>query len=121
MQGLRVTGRIEDPFWTNVYCQRFTAAGAPVGGETLASTTTWGHQAEPDVAMAADGSFVVVWTEELIVIGPNAGGYREVRRRQFDSAAVPLADEENVSQLTTEAILGQRFAAGGTRRGLLPW
>ncbi len=44
-----------------IYGQRLDGAGAKAGNEFHISSTTSGDQFTPDVAMAADGSFVVVW------------------------------------------------------------
>ncbi len=44
-----------------IYQQRFDADGLPVGGETLVNQTTADHQAAPDVAVLADGSYVISW------------------------------------------------------------
>ncbi len=43
------------------YGQRYSAAGAALGGEFRINTTTAGEQADPDVAMAPNGDFMVVW------------------------------------------------------------
>src|SRR4029450_6943772 len=44
-----------------VFGQRFSSAGAALGGNFQANTTTVGAQRAPMVAMDADGNFVVVW------------------------------------------------------------
>ncbi len=44
-----------------IYQQRFDAAGAPVGSETLVNTTTAGHQDGADIAALAGGGYVIAW------------------------------------------------------------
>jgi hypothetical protein len=44
-----------------VYAQRYSATGAPLGGEFRVNTTTLSDQTSPSVAMDANGDFVVVW------------------------------------------------------------
>ncbi|MBB4042129.1 hypothetical protein GGR34_003814 [Microvirga flocculans] len=44
-----------------IYSQRFDAAGAKVGGETLVNTTTAGDQTLPHVAALPDGGYLVTW------------------------------------------------------------
>lgn len=51
----------QDGSSAGVYAQRYNAAGAPQGGEFRVNTTTSGLQGSPDVAMDADGDFVIVW------------------------------------------------------------
>jgi hypothetical protein len=46
---------------SGVFARRFNAAGQPLGGEFRANTTTTGLQADPTVAMDANGDFVVAW------------------------------------------------------------
>ena len=51
----------QDGASNGVYGQRLDANGVAAGSEFQVSTTTAGSQATSDVAMAADGSFIVVW------------------------------------------------------------
>ena len=44
-----------------IFGQRFTAAGAKVGGQFLVNTTTNGDQFSPSVAVAPNGTFLVAW------------------------------------------------------------
>lgn len=46
---------------SNVYAQRFNAAGQRQGGAFLVNTTTAGNQYGPSVAGLPDGGFVFVW------------------------------------------------------------
>ncbi len=50
-----------DGFDDGVYAQRYTAAGAPQGGEFRVNTVTDSIQRDPSVAMDASGDFVVAW------------------------------------------------------------
>src|SRR5205823_125788 len=47
-----------------VYGQRFDARGTALGGEFRVNSTTAGDQNRPAVAVAPDGSFVVVWQSQ---------------------------------------------------------
>lgn len=47
-----------------VFVQRFNRKGEKVGGVIAPDTTTAGVQERPEVAMADDGRFVVVWQED---------------------------------------------------------
>src|SRR5205085_11902955 len=48
-----------------IYAQRYSAAGAPLGGEVRVNTYTTGNQQSPAVGMDAAGDFVVTWSSNL--------------------------------------------------------
>ena len=75
----------------DVYGQRFDADDQAQGSEFRVNVHTDNHQEVPKVAMAGDGRFAVVW-----------------RGREQD------APEGAYN------VFGQRYAADGTARGLLP-
>jgi len=47
---------------SDIFGQRYTAAGAPAGSEFLVNAATAGKQVLPDVAADAKGGFVTVWS-----------------------------------------------------------
>jgi hypothetical protein len=51
----------QDNSLRGVFAQRFSSAGAPLGGEFQVNTFTLFNQRSPSVAADADGDFVVVW------------------------------------------------------------
>jgi hypothetical protein len=93
-----------------IFAQRYDAAGAPQGGEFQVNTYTTGSQSFPEVAMSADGRFVVAWESD----GPD--GYGEgIAARLYDSSGTPVGGEFLVNDYTT----GDQQAARATmdRRG----
>jgi hypothetical protein len=76
-----------------VFGQRFSAAGARVGGEFPVNTTTTGTQWTPAVASAGNGQFVVAW-QGLV------GAVYGIGARRFDLSGSPMGDEFLVSQDT---------------------
>ncbi|MBX3412470.1 MAG: hypothetical protein KF708_07270 [Pirellulales bacterium] len=60
-----------------IFGQRYNAAAQPVGGEFSVNTTTNGPQRLADVAMDADGDFVVTWQS----LGQDGSGYGIYARR----------------------------------------
>ncbi len=54
----------------DVYFRRFDRLGQPRGPEQQVNTRSAGHQRDPDLAMAADGRFIISWTSG----NPNASG-----------------------------------------------
>ncbi|MDP3859664.1 MAG: Calx-beta domain-containing protein [Stagnimonas sp.] len=79
----------QDGDLNGIYAQRYSAAGATVGGETRLNQATAGEQTNPAVALRADGSFVAAW------VGPDAAGTDTnifIRRFDASSQALDVAD-----------------------------
>ena len=55
----------EDGMDNGIYWQMYTAGGVPNGGPVKANVTTNYGQKDPDVAIAADGSFVISWSSQF--------------------------------------------------------
>jgi hypothetical protein len=73
----------EDLDW-NIYAQRFTADGTPLGTEFRVNQDARNFHTDSSVAMDDEGNFVVVWTQ-----GPDAF----VWARRFSANGKPLGDE----------------------------
>ena len=74
-----------------IYGQRFNAAGAKVGTASfMVSTTTGNYKSDPDVDIADNGNFVVVWNAD---------------------------NEASSGTPYSTSIWGQRFNAAGTKQG----
>lgn len=84
-----------------VFARLFRADGVARGADVAVNTTTAGDQQEADIAMTADGRFVVTWS------GP--GG---IYARMFWPSGEPLTDEIQVATSS--------FGAGGSLSHSLP-
>jgi hypothetical protein len=81
-------GGVENP--RLAFGRRFAADGRPLGARfRLAKNED--RQEEPDVAMAPDGSFVAVWTQQ---VEGNAEVNTDVYMRRFGSDGRPLGPED---------------------------
>lgn len=132
------------PGHRRVLGRRFAASGTPLGAPFRLSRTLLGNQCGPDVAMAADGSFVAAWSSDHI-----AAVFRDtpdIFARRFTAEGRPRGPEFLVNQDTFEEqggaqvavapggafvvgwsswngegnfwdVEGQRFAADGTPQG----
>lgn len=90
-----------DSFSSDVKGQRFDSTGAFVGPEFQVNTSTTGDQDRPQVAMAANGDFVVAWQSGYYVL-PFLGGYDKlVRARRFTSNGAPLGADFQVNTYTS--------------------
>jgi hypothetical protein len=84
--GFAVVWEAEDANKSGVFAQVYGSAGQPVGGEILVNETESGDQKDPDLSVASDGTFVVVWR------GEDASG-EGVWGRRFDAGGTALAGE----------------------------
>jgi hypothetical protein len=82
-----------------VFGQRFNASGARVGAEFQANTYTTGYQFLPQPAVAAGGSFVVVWSS--FYPGGQDGSEAAIIGRRYDSNGVAIGGEFQVNTYTT--------------------
>jgi hypothetical protein len=74
--------------FAGVFIRRFAASGAALGPETLVNDPSPLRQSDPTIAIQADGSFLVAWTNR----GVDGSGYDIVARR-FDAAARPASPQ----------------------------
>lgn len=74
-----------------IFMRAFNPSGQPQGGEMRVNSTTTGTQDTPDIAMARNGRFVVVWH------GYASGGNSVVYAQRFDRNHLPVGDEIKVS------------------------
>jgi hypothetical protein len=87
---------IADGSGNAVMCRRYLAGGTPLGAAFQVNVTTASDQLEPRVASAADGSFVVTWTDF-------SQGTPRIVGRRYDANAIPLGGEFPVSENATFA------------------
>lgn len=125
-----------------IYQQRFNSSGAKVGGETMVNTTMGDTQSIPDIAVLADGSYVVTWQSKL-QDGSDYGVYQRrfdkngnaitgevkvntsVQGYQGDANIVALADGgwtvtwtgADQNQTGVQRIFQQTYNSNGTQRG----
>ncbi len=77
-----------------IFFRRVDAAGVPQSAEARVNVTTAGTQLLPDVAMHANGRFVIVWE------GNGPGDDQGVFARRYTAGGVPLGDEIAVNVAT---------------------
>ncbi|MGV3523899.1 MAG: hypothetical protein ACO1RX_06710 [Candidatus Sericytochromatia bacterium] len=70
----------------DVYARRYNSSGVALGSEFRVNTTTDGYQEDPDVAMDANGNFVVVWEED----------YSDLHAQRYNSQGMPVGSEFQV-------------------------
>lgn len=100
---------------TEVFGQRFDPSGVAIGSEFLVNTTTLGAQQDSDVAVHADGSFVVVWSNQA------ASPDSDVFGQRFATDGSPVGTEFRVNTYTTGQQLGAHVAAGVGGEFVVVW
>ena len=85
----------QDGYGNGVFAQRFSTAGAPVGGQFQVNTYSYNSQGDPRVC-CADSSFVVVWESQQ-----DGDGYGVFGQRFSSSTGSPLGAEFQVNTYTS--------------------
>jgi hypothetical protein len=101
---------------SDVAGQRYSVAGAPLGGEFVINTYTTGAQAESSVAMAPDGGFLVAWQSN----GEDGSSYALVARR-YSSGGAPFGDAFRVNARTTSDQRTPSVASDDEGRFVVVW
>ena len=81
---------------SDIYIQRYNAAGVAQGGEVVVNTQTGDYQNSPAIAMSGAGQFVIVWSS-YIQDGDGTGVYGQ----RFDAAGNTVGTEFQVNTYTT--------------------
>ncbi len=97
-----------------VYGQRINVNGETVGDEFPVNQTVVGNQQDASVAMAADGSFLVVW-EGATDTGVGIFG------RWFDASGDPSGDEFLINTSPSGTQSDPRVALDGAGRAAVVW
>jgi hypothetical protein len=100
-----------------LYAQRYNASGVRQGGEFRVNTSTTGVQADPRVAMDADGDFVVAWTSSF----GQDGSYDGVYAQRYNASGVRQGGEFRVNTFTTGAQAGPRVAMDADGDFVIAW
>jgi hypothetical protein len=90
----------------DVFGQRLTSSGAPLGGEFRVNTYTTSDQKYPSVAGLSGGGFVVAWQ------GPGDGNQNGILAQRFSAAGAPEGGETVVNAFTTNSQSGVALAPG---------
>ncbi len=80
----------------DVFGQRFSADGSPIGRRFRAHRVQRGLQRNPAVALDADGGFLIAWdsSDEVVGIGPTDG----VWARRFNARGLAIGPEVKLDQ-----------------------
>ena len=88
-----------------------------IGSETLVNTSTTATQSEPDVAYAADGSYVVVWQDANALDGDGWGVYGQ----RFDANGNKVGGEFLVNTSTANNQYDPKIAMDDAGNFVVTW
>jgi hypothetical protein len=106
-----------------IFGQRYTSAGVRVGTEFRVNSSPTGHQMSADVAVAANGNFVVVWQSYTYprTIESQDGSRTGVFGQRYDSGGNPTGSEFQVNSYTTGHQLAPAIAASANGAFVVVW
>ena len=103
--------------FSRIRARRFAAHGAPIPGGTIAvNEVSDGQQRNPDIAVAPDGTFVVVWEGDQ-----DGNGSYEIFARMFSASGAPLTDHVRVNAVGTGQQSAPRVAIAPDHRFVVAW
>ncbi len=105
---------LQDGSGYGIYAQRFSAAGAKLGGELPVNTVTSGDQKYPSIAMDSAGDFVIAFES-------SDGSSIGVFARRFDSAGAPQGIPVRVNSTTANLQDAPRVAMDSTGDYVVIW
>jgi hypothetical protein len=101
-----------DDSYFSIQMQRYDATGAVAGGELQVNTDTLGSQIGPDVAMAAAGAFVVVWSDANSL---------NVQGQLFDAGGAPSGPQFQVNTYTPSSQIDPAVASDAAGNFVVVW
>lgn len=93
--------------------RRFSSSGVPLTNESRVSTST-AYQRDPDIAMNADGEFMVVWSEQI-------GSDNNIVARRFAADGSPIGEAFLVNQQTEGSQQFASVAMDDTGNAVVVW
>jgi hypothetical protein len=106
----------DDAEFSSIRARVFDAAGVPVGPDFRVNVSSDGDQVDPDVAMADNGDFAVVWYDDADRPGSSQiGRGRDSRVRLFDAAGGARSGEIRINARTngTQSEPAVAMSSGG--------
>jgi hypothetical protein len=104
--------------FADIACRRFSAVGAPLGGEIIVNANVTAEQNLPVVEIAVTGNFVVVWQSAASQDGNGVG----VFMRRYNAAGIPLtAGDQQVNQVFVFDQQGPNIGMSSSGEFVVTW
>jgi len=108
-----------DSFGRSIQGRVYNSTGVPFGPEAQVNTYTTGNQSSPEVAVDADGDFVVVWHSDES--GGNDSLNSSIQGRVFSSNASPAGGQFQVNSYTAGSQLFPAVALDDEGNFVVVW
>jgi hypothetical protein len=99
----------------DIFMQRFSPTGSPLSAELQVNNFTANNQQNPAVAVAPNGTFVVVWD------GAGSGDTQGIWMRRFSAAGVALTTDELVNRPINGPQRNPQIAMDATGAFIIAW
>ena len=99
-----------------IFARRFDSAGTPLGAEFRVNSYVTGYQVDPYVAAAANGEFMIVWTNDS-----QDGHFGGVIGRRYDASGTPLGPDFIVNVETLQSQTAESVAVDGQGNFIVTW
>lgn len=110
------TSEPQDGSDLGIYAQRYNAAGVAQGAEFQVNTTTAAYQGHPDIAVRANGDFVIAW-QSLGQDGSNHGVYFQ----RYNAAGTAQGAETQAHTTTSDNQQAPALGIDGSGKFVLTW
>ncbi len=100
----------------DIFMQRFTRTGTPVGSETQVNTTATDSQINPTVAGLTGGGFAVIWQSNL-----QDGSLNGIYAQRYDSTSTAVGGEFLVNTTTAGEQVNATIAALSNGGFVIAW
>jgi len=104
-----------------VYAQRYSAAGAPVGGEFRVNAVTAGAQLQPSVATGSGGGFVIAWASDQDPRAKKETVNYGIYAQRYDAAGVPQGGAFHASTTVAGAQIQPSVTVTAAGQFVIAW
>jgi hypothetical protein len=108
---------LQDGSSYGVFARRFDSLGAAQAGEFPVNAFTTNAQSDPDVAMDADGRFLIVWESTL----QDGAAPPSIFARRYDASGIAQASEFQVNTYTSGNQTDAAVGSDGTGAFVIAW
>jgi len=103
---------------SGIQARRFSSGGSPAASQFLVNAYTTGVQGEPDVAIDAEGRFIVAWTSNE---ASGDADLESVQARRFAASGSPAGGQFQVNQVTTDSQRRPSVTVDDTGNFVIAW
>jgi len=103
----------------SIQARRFDTSGNPKGNQFQVNTYTTDAQWDPDIAVDAQGAFVVAWTAWAGSFGTDS--FRSIQGQRYDASGTPVESEFQVNSFISDIQWLPALASRGQGDFVVTW